>query len=136
MYYVNFLAVLISAIVSMIIGSIWYGPLFGKAFMQATGLSKLSKKEQELMKKKMLASYALQFIASIVMFSVFALLIGINNLTILGGIHMALLAWIGFAVPLKLGEALWGGNMTVFWIGIGNMLLTLLAGGIIIGAMA
>jgi hypothetical protein len=42
--------------------------------------------------------------------------------------------WLGFVVPIKLGDALWGGKMTMFWLGIGNMLLTLLAGAAIIGA--
>ena len=35
---VNLWAVVACAVASMIIGSIWYGPLFGKAFMTATGM--------------------------------------------------------------------------------------------------
>ena len=35
MMYINYWAVLVSAIASMAIGSLWYGPLFGKQFMPA-----------------------------------------------------------------------------------------------------
>jgi hypothetical protein len=45
-----------------------------------------------------------------------------------------LLVWIGFVVPLKLGDALWGGKWPLFWIGIGYNLVYLLVAGAIIGA--
>jgi hypothetical protein len=34
-----------------------------------------------------------------------------------------------------MGEAIWGGKWPLFWIGVGNMLITLLVTGAIIGAM-
>jgi hypothetical protein len=58
----------------------------------------------------------------------------LNMLSVMGGLQVAGGIWIGFVVPLKLGDALWGGKMTIFWLGIGNMLVTLLAAGAIIGA--
>jgi hypothetical protein len=45
----------------------------------------------------------------------------------------AFLMWLGFVVPVKFGDAIWGGKMGLFWLGIGNMLFTLLASGAIIG---
>lgn len=129
---INIWAILLSAVASMIIGSIWYGPLFGKLYMKESGMTKLSKKEQEAMKKKMGFTYALQFLASILMFYVLALLIGVLPLT---SIVTALIVWMGFIVPIKLGDALWGGKMTLFWLGTGNMLLTLIAGALIISAL-
>ena len=69
------------------------------------------------------------------MFCVFAWLIGgLKQMSVAGGLSVAFWVWLGFVVPLKLGDALWGGKMTLFWLGIGNMLLTLLAAGAIIGA--
>lgn len=135
MMVVNYWAVLVSAIVSMVIGSIWYGPLFGKMFMHEMGMNSWSKEKQAEMKKKMGASYAGQFVASLVMFYVLAgLIAGFNHQTVNGGLLTALIAWIGFVVPIKLGDAIWGGKATLFWLGIGNMLVTLLAAGAIIGA--
>ena len=38
-YSVNYLAVLVSAVLAFGIGSLWYGPLFGKAWQKGVGLS-------------------------------------------------------------------------------------------------
>ena len=132
---INYWAVLVSAVASMVIGSVWYGPLFGKMFMTAMGMDKWTKKQQEEMRKKMLATYLVQFIASIVMFFVLAMFMGkLDQMSVCGGLVTAFWVWIGFIVPLKLGDALWGGKMILFWLGISNMLLTILASGAIIGA--
>jgi|SRR3989338_4967810 len=132
---INFWAVLVAAIVSMIIGSIWYGPLFGKKFMSAKGMGTWSEEKKAEMKKGMWKSYVLQFIASLVMFYVLAWLMGsLNQMSVNGGFMAAFWVWIGFVVPLALGEAVWGGKMILFWISISNMLVTLLVAGAIIGA--
>ncbi len=134
---VNFLAVLVSAIASMVIGSIWYGPLFGKQFMRVSGMDQWSPEKRAEMKKSMGMTYLVQFIASLVTFYILARFMDdLGQMSVSGGLTVALLAWIGFVVPIKLGDALWGGKMPMFWLGIGNMLITLLAAGAIIGAMA
>ena len=68
------------------------------------------------------------------MFFVLARFMGISSqMTLNGGLTTAVWVWIGFVVPVKLGDAIWGGKMSMFWLGSGNMLLTLLATGAIIG---
>jgi len=132
---INYLGVVASAIASMVIGSVWYGPLFGKTFMHAMGMDQWTPERQAAEKKKMGKLYATQLIASLVMFYVLAAFMGkTSSVGISGGISTALWAWIGFVVPVQLGNAIWGGNMTLFWLGAGNMLLTLLAAGAILGA--
>ena len=132
---INFWAVLVGAVVSMIIGSIWYGPLFGKKYMSAMGMDKWSDEEKAKMKKSMYASYFGQFVASLVMFYVLAWLIGaLNQMSVMGGIQAAFWVWLGFIVPVKFGDAIWGGKMSLFWLSIGGSLITLLAAGAIIGA--
>ena len=131
---INIWAVLVSAVASMVIGSIWFGPLFGKIFMSAIGMDKWTPEEQEKMKKAMAVTYISQFIASIVMFYILGyFMVGLGQMSLIGGLKTALLVWIGFVVPLKLADSLWGGKMILFWLNIGNMLLTLLATGAIIG---
>ncbi len=132
---INYWAVLVSAVASMAIGSLWYGPLFGKKFMSDMGMDQWSPEKQAAMKKGMTMMYVVQFVASLVMFYVLAgLLGGLGKLTLGGGLMTALWVWIGFIVPVKLGEAIWGGKMSLFWLGIGNMLVTVLVAGAIIGA--
>ena len=131
---INYWAVAVSAIASMVIGSIWYGPLFGKMFMQAMGMDKWTPEEQEKMKGTMMRSYALQFLGSVVMFFVLAWYITTSIHTgVYGGVANAFGLWLGFVVPLALGNTIWGGKVKLFWLNIGNMLVTLLVAGAIIG---
>lgn len=130
----NYGAILVSAIASMIVGSIWYGPLFGKKFMEVMGMDKMSAEQKEAMKKSMTMTYIGQFIASLLMFFVLDWYIITSVHTgVFGGVANAFGLWLGFVVPLKLGDALWGGKMALFWLGIGNMLITFLVAGAILG---
>ena len=45
---INWLSVIVAAVSSFLVGGIWYGPLFGQAWMRALGLS-----EEELGKRNM-----------------------------------------------------------------------------------
>lgn len=131
---VNYLAVFVAAISSMVVGSIWYGPLFGKMFMQESGMDKWSKEKQNEMKKNMWMSYVGQFVASLVMFYVLSGLVsGFYHMSLTGGMLTGLIVWIGFVVPVKLGDLLWGGTKKMFFLTTGNMLVTLLVAGAIIG---
>ena len=133
---INYWAVLTSAIVSMVIGSIWYGPLFGKMFMREMGMEQWSPEKQAVMKKQMAIKYLGQFVASLVMFFVLDWYIVTSiHMGVMGGLANAFGLWLGFVVPLAFGNALWGGKMSLFWLSIGNMFLTLLAAGAIMGAM-
>jgi hypothetical protein len=120
----------------MIVGSIWYGPLFGKMYMTAVGMDQWSAEKKADMKKKMGWSYFGQFIASLVMFYVLGTFIAfsapIPNVSYAMGISFFM--WIGFVVPMAFGVTLWGGKSTTFWLTIGNMLITLLVAGAIFGA--
>ena len=102
--------------------------------MSAMGFDKLSPEQQDAMKKNMGKTYFTQFLASLIMFFVLARFIYDGTTANAGeGVAVALWVWIGFAVPLKLGDAIWGGKMTLFWLGAGNMLLTLVVAGAILG---
>ena len=132
---INFWAVLVSAVAGIFIGSIWYGPLFGKKFMALMGFEKLSADEQEKMKKGMAITYALQFLSSVLMLGILAwLMSALGANTHLSGMRTAFWVWLGFVMPVQLGQQLWGGKIGLFWLGAGNMLLTLLAAGAILGA--
>lgn len=132
---INYLVVLVAAVASMVVGSVWYGPLFGKKYMSAMGMDNMSEEQKVAMKKGMTMTYVWQFIASFVMFFVLAWLMGsMEQVSVHGGVALAVWVWGGFVVPLKLSDAIWGGKMVLFWISISNMLVTLLVGGAIIGA--
>ncbi len=133
----NLWAVLASTVASIIIGSIWYGPmLFGKKYMQAVGMDSWTPEKREKMRKAAGMSYFGQTIASAIMFYVLSgIIVWYDKTSASGGAAIAFWMWLGFIFPTKLGDLLWGGNKTIFWLSIGGSFITLLVGGAIIGVM-
>ena len=87
------------------------------------------------MKNKMVWSYAGQFVASLVMFYVLGTFIvwSAPKLNVSFSMGIAFFMWLGFVVPVAFGNTLWGGKKILFWLNIGNMLITLLVAGAIFG---
>jgi Protein of unknown function (DUF1761) len=56
----NLLAILIAAACGFLVGGLWYGPLFGKAWQRAIGLS-----DEELRSGNMFKTYGLTFAFSV-----------------------------------------------------------------------
>lgn len=106
---VSIMAIIGSGIVSMIIGYVWYGPLFGKMWAQLQGWS--SSDMQMKQSQGMAKSYAMMFIGSLVLATVlgmFARTVGAITLT--DGVMVGFWAWVGFALPLLLSSVLWEGK--------------------------
>jgi hypothetical protein len=132
---VNYWAVLASAFASMMVGSIWYGPLFGKLFMKASGMDTWSKEKKDAAMKNMGLSYVGQFIASLVMFYMLAgIIVSFGHASFGGGIMTALLIWLGFIVPVKIGDLAWGGDQRLFWLNTGYYFVNMIVVGAILGA--
>ena len=103
---VNYWAVLAAAIASMVLGFLWYGPLFGKQWMALMNIDK--KKMNEAKKKGMGKTYALTFLTSLIMAYVLAIFVGyVQATTIVDGIILAFWLWIGFFATTQLGMVLW-----------------------------
>ena len=62
---INYLAVVLAALAAMVIGFVWYGPLFGKQWMALMGFTPQSMDEAK--KKGMAKSYILMALGSLVM---------------------------------------------------------------------
>src|SRR5437870_1362209 len=109
----NFLAIIVAAVVQFIIGAIWYMPLFGKLWGKIHGIDNVSKEEQQKMMKSMGPFLALQFIVTIVTTVVLAIFI-INQPT-WNAYAMAGFFWIGFVVPTQVSGVIFGGTSSK-WI--------------------
>ena len=92
---VNWWAVIVCAAISMVIGFIWYGPLFGKPWGTITGWT--NEKVAALPKSKMTTSYILAFIAAFIIALVLAIaLLATGAAGICDGIITAIILWLGF----------------------------------------
>ena len=122
---VNYLAVLAAAIASMVVGFIWYGPLFGKQYMALMNFDK--KKIQEAKKKGMGKQYTITFLTSLIMGYVIAYFVDYAQAsTIAEGVVLGFWLWIGFFATTQLGIVLWEGKpLKLYVIKTLNELVTL-----------
>ncbi|MHC1737664.1 MAG: DUF1761 domain-containing protein [Ignavibacteriaceae bacterium] len=87
---INYLAVIVSAILSFVIGSLWYGPLFGKIWLKEIGLD-----PKELEQANMFKIFGTAFILTLIIgFNLAAFLGPDSDLT--SGLLYGALAGIGW----------------------------------------
>ncbi len=138
---INWWAVIVAAVVSMVIGSIWFGPLFGKKWMEVMGMQNVSEEEKKKMMKSTGMLYAVQFILSLLTLYILAHYIAgwQPKPGAWGGIINALWIWLGFIMPTLAGNAMWSGKSkklawNMFWINTGyNFILYIVFGAILGG---
>jgi hypothetical protein len=137
---INYWAVIVAAIASIVIGSLWYGKLFMKPWMEMMGFTPESMERMSMTSKK---AYIIQIVASLVMALVLAKLIDIKVVYALinstdfsalkVGLSTGFLVWLGFVVPTSLSIVLWEGKPWKLWfINSSNYLVTLLVMGAIL----
>lgn len=114
---VNWLAVVVAAVVSMIVGSFWYSPLmFGNAWMKLLGMTK--KDIEKAKKKGMGKTYLIAFVLSLIMAYVLAHFVAIVGGThFFDGVTVGFWVWLGFVATIAAGSILWEGKaVKLFWI--------------------
>jgi hypothetical protein len=122
---INIVAVLVAGIAHMATGLIWFSPrFFGKQWMELT--------KQELKPDRT------WIVAGIVGHQLIAFVLAVvvclaNATTIVDGILVGILIWIGFIVTLETGELIWEKiPFKLFAIRIGNHFVALSIAGAII----
>ena len=134
----NYWAILVAGVSNMVIGGLWYGPLFGKAWATEMGWKTKTPEEMAQLKKMSPRLYAQQFIGALVMAYVFAHVLAAfwgsgTERTVGAGLMGALWMWLGFIAVIKYGDKLWGGkSFKLFFIDAGYWLVSLLAMGVIL----
>jgi hypothetical protein len=125
---VNYFAVLTAGIAAMVVGFLWYGPLFGKEWMRLVGLTA---EKMEKAKKKMGQTYAIMFAGSLVMAWIlfhFIWYAAPGAFTLFIAVKVAIYAWIGFVATVSLSRILFSPerkSMRLFMIENGYTLVTL-----------
>jgi hypothetical protein len=106
---INYLAVGAGAIAAMLVGGIWYGPLFGKSWIALMGFT--PEKLAELRQKGMAIAYTGQFLGALLMVHVLAYMLAALAVgTVVQGFIVAFWLWLGFVVTVQLGSVLWEGK--------------------------
>lgn len=123
----NWLAILIATAVAFVLGGIWYGPIFGKAWMRAIG-----KSESDI--KPSATPYIISFVTALVTAIVLAALInslGIDTLG--GGLLLGAIMGVGFiATAMASDSAFCGWGLPLFLIQSGyRVVYSIFIGGIL-----
>ena len=127
---INYLAVLVCGVLSMVTGALWYGPIFGKAWMQEIGAT-----EEELKKEFNPAkTYSLAVLGHIIMALVIAYFISMTGAAnIVNGIRVALAGWVGLiAAPFFINGLFNKKSMRLFIIDAGYQLVNSVVFGIVL----
>lgn len=109
------ISVIVAAAAGMILGFLWYGPVFGNYWIK---LMKFTAKDMEAAKKKgMTAQYFATFIGSIIMAFALDMLFQALGVTSIGGAWaFAVIVWVGFFLTLTLSSVLWEGKPLQLYI--------------------
>jgi hypothetical protein len=134
---VNLLAVLVSALATMVIGFLWYSPmLFAKPWTILMGYDPNDKAKMAEMQKSAGPSYAMSLIASVLSAMVLGKIIAVAGaMTALAGVEIGLAVWLGFVTTVQLTNALFMRQRAkLYMINTGYQLVCYLAMGAILGA--
>ncbi len=136
---VNYLAMLVAAVAANVLGFLWYGPLFGKAWIKLMGFSdEQVKKGQAKGMAGMAPQYGMMFVGSVVMAFVLAnALVFASTYTKTSGVSAGLMTgffnWLGFVAPVSLSSVLFEGRSWKLWkLNNGYWLVSLLTMGVIL----
>ena len=102
---INWVAVLVAAVVNMIVGSLWYGPIFGRAWKHMMGFT------DDMMKSMRLSAMQAMvggFITALIMAYVLAYFVAIYGaVDMQGAFELAFWIWLGFMATVTAGSFLW-----------------------------
>ncbi|HYE60096.1 MAG TPA: DUF1761 domain-containing protein [Candidatus Kapabacteria bacterium] len=105
---INLWAVLACAVLSMVVGSIWYGPLFGKKWLEVIGATAMDMEKRKEMQKKAMPLYGIQFLLSL--FQAYVLAHYIAGWQDASGVENALWIWAAFILPTVAGASMWNND--------------------------
>jgi hypothetical protein len=136
---INILAVLVIGVIYMILGFVWYGPLFGKMYGRIMGMdmASMTPETKKAMQKRMGPVYFLNFV--MVLITVYVLALFVNFGVGGSGIGAALWVWFGFIMPTIAGQAMWSGKprkmaWQMFWLSMSYQLIGIVIAGVILSA--
>jgi hypothetical protein len=132
---INFWAVLVCAVATMVIGFIWYSPmLFAPPWMRLMGHDPADKSKMDEMRKGAGKTYGLAFITSIVAAVVLAKIIDVTSVdTALYGAKIGFAVWLGFVTTVQLTGALFSRQpIKLYLINTGYQLVCFLSMGAIL----
>jgi len=105
MFEINYLAVVVAAIVGFGLGALWYGPLFGRQWKALMGFTDESMRSMQMTPAKSMTLGALTTLVMAYVLAHFVSLAGATSVT--AGMTLAFWLWLGFFATTQMGDVLW-----------------------------
>jgi len=107
----NYLAILAAGIFNMVLGFLWYGPIFGKPWMKYMGITKEQMEKAKSKQGEMMQKYGLMFVATLVLAYFLEWLIVMRNVTSISqGAMVGGMVWLGFVATTQFSGWLFSGK--------------------------
>ena len=136
---VNYLAILVAGVATMVVGFLWYGPmLFAKPWMKLMGHTKETmEKEKANMGKTYGTSFVLALVTAYVLSHVMSLSQNFYHYdAVMTGLTSAFWMWLGFIMPVQATDVLFGSKkFKLFMINTGYQLASVLVMGVVLGVL-
>jgi hypothetical protein len=133
--HVNFLAVIAAAVVNMVLGTLWYGKVFGKQWKVLMGFTDESMKSMSMTPvKAIVGGFITAFLmAHVLNYSIIFSSTVMGQVGLKSGLQCSFWNWVGFIVPLTAGAVLWEGKpWKLFFLNASYWLVALLSMGAIL----
>jgi len=135
MHSLNYVAILVAAIATMVVGFLWYSPiLFAKPWMREMGYDPNDKAKTQEMQKTAGPAYAGSFVASLLSAFTLALVLhAMHAENLHHGLMLGFHVWLGFVATVQFTGALFmKQSMKLFAINTGYQLVCYLVMGAIL----
>lgn len=130
---VNWLAIVLATVASMVVGALWYGPLFGKEWRS---LAKLGAKYEPTPQALGIAFVTALFMAYVLAHVTFLSNRYFGNSWMMDALMTGFWMWAGFqATRMVMRDAFEGRRKKLTLINTGNDLATIMAMALVIGLM-
>lgn len=99
--------IIIASVVSMVFGFIWFYPaVFGKKWMALSGFTpeSMTEAKNQGMAKVYIGNFIMEIVTAVVLFNFLKMLEVTTNI---GAVEIALWLWLGFMLPIEVGQTLW-----------------------------
>lgn len=136
--HVNWLAIVACIVAAMVLGFLWYGPLFGKRWLDLMGWGSKSPDELKAMQAAAMPGYGVMAVGAAVMALVLhAVLHATEAASIGAAVGVAALLWLGFVATSTLATAMFSHENKQLWaLNQGYVLVQMVVFAAILSVMA
>jgi hypothetical protein len=133
---VSWVAIFLATLAAMVIGWLWYGPVFGKQWMKSVGLKKKDVQEGSWWPIVAMLGLALAQAVILAHFIAYASSFYFDFDGWVVGALTGLWAFAGFVAPVLISNTMFSkGSTELLKINLGNQFLTLLVIGVVLGSI-